>query len=189
MTSDPDQIRADIERTRYELSRDVDELGDRVRPGNVARRQTDRAKAKVTSLRQRVMGSAHSGSESVRGAAGSVGESVSHAPQAVREQTQGNPLAAGLVAFGVGMVAASLLPATQKEVQAASKVKEASQPLVQDLKEVGSTVAEDLREPAKEHVQALRESAGEAGRDVADHGKHAAQDVKEQARGDQPGTL
>jgi hypothetical protein len=34
------------------------------------------------------------------------------APQAVRQQTQGNPLAAGIIAFGVGMLAATLIPVT-----------------------------------------------------------------------------
>lgn len=194
MSTDPDQIRADIERTRSELSRDVDTLGDRVRPSSVARRQTDRAKAGASRLRERVMGTAqsttHHAGESVRGAgesvrdvAGSVGDAVSGAPQTMREQAQGNPLAAGLVAFGVGMVVASLLPTSQKEAQAATKVKEAAEPLVDELKEAGSSMAEDLRGPAQEHAQALRESATEAGRDVAQHGKEAGTDLKDQARG------
>jgi hypothetical protein len=32
-----------------------------------------------------------------------------------RRQTQGNPIAAGLIAFGAGMLVASLLPATDLE--------------------------------------------------------------------------
>ena len=38
----------------------------------------------------------------------SVGQAASAAPQRVREQTQGNPLAAGLIAFGAGWLLASL---------------------------------------------------------------------------------
>jgi len=37
-SNDPDEIRADIARTRAALSNDVDELADAVRPQNVARR-------------------------------------------------------------------------------------------------------------------------------------------------------
>jgi ElaB/YqjD/DUF883 family membrane-anchored ribosome-binding protein len=188
MTTDPEQIRADIERTRYELSRDVDELGDRVRPGTVARRQTDRARAGIMRMRERVMGTAESttnrATDSVRDAASSVGDAVSSAPQTVRQQTQGNPLAAGLVAFGVGLLAGSVLRASQKEAEAAAKVKEAAEPLVEDLKEAGSAVADEMRGPVQENVQALRESATEVGRDVAEHSKHAASDVKDEARGD-----
>jgi ElaB/YqjD/DUF883 family membrane-anchored ribosome-binding protein len=120
----------------------------------------------------------------VRDTASSVGEAVSSAPQTVREQTQGNPLAAGLVAFGVGLIAGSLLPATQKEAEAATKVRERTEPLVEDLKEAGSAVADEMRGPVQENVEALRESATEAGRDVAEHSKHAASDVKDEARGD-----
>jgi hypothetical protein len=43
---------------------------------------------------------------------------------AVGGQTQGNPLAAGLIAFGVGWLAASLIPASRPEQQAAAKAKE-----------------------------------------------------------------
>ena len=43
-SNDPDEIRADIERTRAALSNDVDELADAVRPQNVARRQVDKVK-------------------------------------------------------------------------------------------------------------------------------------------------
>ena len=49
-TSDPEEIRADIERTRTELSRDVDALGEKVKPGNVARRQVDRVRSGVASV-------------------------------------------------------------------------------------------------------------------------------------------
>ena len=42
-SSDPDEIRADIERTRAALSDDVDALTDAANPKNIAKRQ---AKAK-----------------------------------------------------------------------------------------------------------------------------------------------
>ena len=47
-SNDPDQIRADIERTRAELSHNVDTLGDTVNPRNIASRQVDKVKDKVS---------------------------------------------------------------------------------------------------------------------------------------------
>ena len=151
-TSDPEEIRADIERTRGELSRDVDALGDKVNPSNAARRQVDRVKSGVTRAKDRVMGTAHdtmdsardtshgvadrgreaasSVADSARHTASSVADTVGSAPRAVREQTQGNPLAVGLVAFGLGLVAASLIPASRTEQRAAVGVKEKAAPLV-----------------------------------------------------------
>ena len=42
----------------------------------------------------------------------------------IRQKSEGNPLAAGLIAFGVGWLASSLIPATRREQQVASQVKE-----------------------------------------------------------------
>ncbi|MGW6227450.1 DUF3618 domain-containing protein, partial [Cellulosimicrobium cellulans] len=177
-STDPEEIRADIERTRTELSRDVDALGEKVKPGNVARRQVDRVRTGVTSVKDRVMGTAHdtvdsardsshgvaergreaasSVADSARSTASSVAETVGSAPRAVREQTQGNPLAVGLVAFGVGLVVASLLPSTRTEQRAAVGVKEKAAPLVEDVKSTAQEVVQDLKEPAKEGAEAVR---------------------------------
>jgi hypothetical protein len=43
----PDQIEADLERTRAELSRTVDQIADRVAPRNIARRALASVKAQV----------------------------------------------------------------------------------------------------------------------------------------------
>jgi uncharacterized protein YjbJ (UPF0337 family) len=197
-TTDPDEVRADIERTRRELSRDVDTLEEHVRPSAVARRQTARARAGVGRLRDRVMGTSRSAghqaghqaadrvqhaTDSVRDAAGSVGDAVSGAPRTVRDQTQGNPLAVGLVAFGLGLVAASLVPATRQESEAAGRVKEAAAPLVDDLKEAGGSMAEELKGAAQEQAEGLRDSARDAGQDVAEHGRQAAQGVAQDVKG------
>jgi hypothetical protein len=44
-SNDPDEIRADIERTRAALSDDVDDLAESVKPKNVAQRQVDKVEA------------------------------------------------------------------------------------------------------------------------------------------------
>ena len=46
-SSDPDEIRADIERTRAELSHNVDSLADTANPKNIADRQVDKVKGAV----------------------------------------------------------------------------------------------------------------------------------------------
>jgi len=54
MSQDPDQIRDEIEVTRRSLSSDVNSLADRVRPGQVARRQTGRLRRAAVRVRDRV---------------------------------------------------------------------------------------------------------------------------------------
>lgn len=53
MSNDPDQIRQDIERTQGNLSYNVDQLTETVRPGNVARRQADKVAGAATGLKDK----------------------------------------------------------------------------------------------------------------------------------------
>src|SRR5215212_1550307 len=56
-TNDPDEIRADIERTRAELSDNVDALADTANPKNMARRQAGRVKQAAVGVKEHIMGS------------------------------------------------------------------------------------------------------------------------------------
>ena len=53
-SSDPDEIRAEIEETRARLSDDVDRLGESASPKNVARRQVDKAKEAAGSFKDSI---------------------------------------------------------------------------------------------------------------------------------------
>jgi len=48
-------------------------------------------------------------------------------PRKVAAKAEGNPLAVGLIAFGVGLLAASLIPASTKEKELASSIKDSAQ--------------------------------------------------------------
>jgi len=71
----------------------------------------------------------------------SVSDTAQSAPAAVRKQAPGNPLAAGLVAFGAGLVGAALIPASEKEQQAAIEVMDKAQPLQQQVSDVAKDAA------------------------------------------------
>ena len=58
MSDSPDEIRANIERTRSELGSDVDALADKVNPSKIVDRQVDRVRGAFGSVRERVMGAA-----------------------------------------------------------------------------------------------------------------------------------
>src|ERR1700709_1842416 len=102
MSTDPDLIRADIERTRASLSDDVNTLADEVNPKNVMRRKTQKVTGAFGSMKETVMGSASDAQGAAGGAIHSVGDAASNAPGQVARRTRGNPLAAGLIAFGAG---------------------------------------------------------------------------------------
>ena len=83
MSETPEEIRARIDRTRENVSSDVDALAEKVSPSGIVGRETERVKGKVNAVKDRLFGSddndpgavGHVG-EDVRGAVGHAGESV-----------------------------------------------------------------------------------------------------------------
>ncbi|RBY79845.1 hypothetical protein DQ238_09430 [Geodermatophilus sp. TF02-6] len=207
-SNDPDAIRRQIEQTQRELSYDVDALNEKVNPARVVDRRVEEAKNRFTRVKDKVMGSAQdtrssaqdraqyaagtvqdraqSAAESVQGAAHSAVETVQQAPEAIVRQTQGNPLAAGLIAFGVGWLVSSLLPASDKErqlaQQAESTVREHKDTLLAPAKQAAQEIREELQPAAQQAVQEVKSTAQDAAQTVKDEGQSAAQDVQGQAQ-------
>ena len=185
MSDDPDVIRAEIEATRRDLSGDVDALADKVTPSKIAHRQTRKVKGAFHSLTERVMGSDDSTHRSLGEAAGDrIGDAADATAEAGRRvvaKAEGNPLAVGLIAFGVGWLAASLIPASEKEQQLAEAAKDAAQPMLHEAAEVGKQIAQDLKEPAQDAVQAVKETAQDSVETVKAEAADRASDVKDDA--------
>ena len=182
MTDDPDAIRADIEATRRNLSGDVDALADKVTPSKIAQRQTRRVKGAFHSLSEKIMGSAEDVASTTGAAVSDAGDTIADAGRTVVNKAQGNPLAVGLIAFGVGALIASLIPPSEKEQELASAAKDAAQPLLHVAAEVGKQMASDLKEPAQDAVQSVKEAAQEGVATVQDEATARAGDVADDAR-------
>jgi gas vesicle protein len=184
--SDPDQIRNEIEATRAELSGDVNALADSVKPGNVARRQADKVRSGVSSLKDNVMGTAEDLTHNVKDTASDLGQSASGAAggtkSAVRQKARGNPLAAGLVAFAAGWLVSSLIPATQAEQQGATALKEKAEPLKEQVTSAVKEVASNLQEPARDAVEQVKSSATDSAQTVKEEAQGAASDVKDSSQ-------
>jgi Protein of unknown function (DUF3618) len=136
-----------------------------------------------------VQDAASSAAGTVQDAAATAADAVQQAPQAIRRQTRGNPLAAGLIAFGAGWLVSSLLPATRREQELADQAKQVAQEKVQPVvQQVASEVGDNLREPAQQAVQSVKATAQDAKDTVAEEGRFAAQDVQGRAQ-DAAGTV
>jgi cell division septum initiation protein DivIVA len=201
MTSDPDEIRGNIEQTQKSLSADVDALAGKVSPSRIVERRVEQTRSAMTSVKDRIMGSAAETTSTVSGTASSAAASAkdtlaakassaadmaSSAPEQARQRTRGNPLAAGLVAFGAGWLLSSLLPATEPEQQAAAQVKdlamEKGRPVAQDLGQAGQDAAQSLRESAQQRAQSVKETATDAASTVAGEAQSQASDVTNHAQ-------
>jgi hypothetical protein len=217
-SNDPDEIRADIERTRATLSDDVDDLAESVKPKSVARRQVDKVKDAVGNVKDRVMGSdeddystsstvgdrasatrdavadrayaakdavadkAYAAKDTVSEKASDAADAVREAPATLKRKAQGNPLAAGVIAFGLGMLVSSLIPSSEKERQAVSTLQENLEPVKQKATEVARDMGEGLKPAAQEAAESVKSTAQQGVESLKQEGQSAAQDVKYQAR-------
>jgi gas vesicle protein len=182
MTDSPEEIRARIEATRTELGGDVDALADKVTPSKIVGRQTDKVKGAVGSVKDRVFGVADDVKSSVSDHGGNASGAVSDAASTAKAKAEGNPLAVGLIAFGVGLLAASLIPASTKEKEVASNIKEQAQPLVDQVTDAAKEVGQNLKEPAQDAAAAVKDAATGAVDNVKSEASSAAGEVKDQAQ-------
>lgn len=104
------------------------------------------------------------------------------APHMVARQTRGNPLAAGVIAFGVGLLAASLLPETGAEKRAGVAVADRADGLVEMAKETGREFADDLSGTAREAAHQVKETARDAAEHTAAQAKESGRTTAEQTR-------
>ncbi len=183
----PEQIAT----TRANLSRDIDELADKVTPARIVERRKEAARGRLGSVRDRVMGAVPHSDTSVRdrvsgsasSATSSVADTAHGAVGTIESRTEGNPLAAGLVAFGAGMLLSALIPASEKEAQVAQRTVEAAkehgQPLVDEAKSVGQDIGSNLKESATDRAEQVKASAQESVDTVKSEGQSSAQTVKD----------
>ena len=94
---------------------------------SAASQTADRVSGTASSAASSVQDAASSAAGTVQDAASTAADAVQEAPQAIRRQTRGNPLAAGLIAFGAGWLVSSLLPASRREQELADQAKQVAQ--------------------------------------------------------------
>lgn len=194
--NDPEVLRAEIARTRAELSDNVDTLTETANPKNVANRQVDKVKSAAQGVREHLMGAPEDPYDSgtLGDRADAVKDGVGHAqdraagaldrvgdaPQRVTRKARGNPLAAGLIAFGIGYLISGAIPASKQEQDAASRLQEKAAPLKEKVSEAASELGDRLREPAQDAVASVKETASNAAANVKEQGAAAKDDVQGQ---------
>jgi gas vesicle protein len=204
MSNNPDEIRADIERTRHELSADVDALAEKASPSRAVHRQGDRVRERMTNIKESIMGSpvdpysstsspglsdraqdvqhrAEDMAHEVQHRAEDAVHAVQQAPARVRSGTRGNPLAAGLIALGAGWLVGSLIPASRVEQQTAERVKEQAAPVMDEAKSVAQDMGESLKPQAQEAAASVKDTATTGAEHVKAEGRDQAGQLKDES--------
>ena len=179
-----EQLTQDIEARRAELSRDLDALTDKVSPAQMVERRKEATRSKARSIRDQVMGTAQDSRQGVASAGTGAADSMTGGAQgavgAIERQTEGNPLTAGLVAFGAGWLVSSLMPASEKEAQAAHQLVESAKDsrLADEARSVGQEMGQNLKESASEAADQVKSAAQDSAETVKQEGQSSAESVK-----------
>lgn len=190
-SNDPDEIRANIEHTRAALSADVDALADTANPKHIAQRQVGKLKDAAVGVKEHIMGSATDtrddaaaaigdAKDAVAAKASGLSSAVGDAPARAKQKTRGNPLGAGLVAFGIGLFISGLIPSTSKEREAVGALQEKVEPLKEQATQAVKEVAQNLQEPARDAAASVKSAATDAADAVKSEGTQARDQVQDQ---------
>lgn len=186
MVTRSDELKQEIEQTRAEIARDVDRLSDHTSPRQIMRRRTEGLRNTTRTIKERVMGTTGHATDRLQDTAGSVkeslagaGETIKNTPQQAMRGARGNPLAAGLVAFGVGALAAALIPESRAEKRAMAEAGEYVQPVVDQVKESAQSLGQEAKETAQQAAEKVKQAAGEAAHTTAEQARDRAADVRD----------
>jgi len=172
------ELTRQIDEQRSTLGYHLDELGDKVSPRRMAERRKYAVRDRVSSIKDRVMGTAQGGSERASEMKDEAMDAARHAPEAARRQVEGNPLAAGLCAFAAGLVVAALIPETEKEQELVRAVQPKLESAASEMGSVAQDSAEALKPAAREAAEHVKQQAQQSAESVKDDAKQTTQQVR-----------
>lgn len=180
----PEDIRREIEATRADMGGTLTEIEDRVSPAKIRERQTQRVKGRWNSMQESVMGpSEYRGPRHQQGGA-DVRDRLSQAPGQATSKAQGNPLAAGLIAFGAGLLAAAVIPSSQREQEAVGELRDRyEEPVKRELQSAGQQAKQELQPQAQQAAEQVKQTAQEGAQQTRGEAQSSAQQVRGQAQG------
>lgn len=166
--------------------------GDSSSVADKASSAKDAVADKASDAKDAVADKASDARDSLVSAKDSAVDSAGAAAASTKRRAQGNPIAAGLIAFGVGWLASSLIPASNAEKKAGTALRERAEEPVkaagQQLGEKAKEVAGHLQQPAKEAAGRVQQSATEGVQEVKDTAAGHADNLADEAK-DRAGTV
>lgn len=190
-------------RAKTDVAGRVEDVRDRVSPKRVWERRTETLRLAVRDVQVSIMGTTGRDDEmssdnqfeqrrlpkargTAQGAsqrlvdqtgevAGTVADRAQRAPSALRDKAEGNPLVAGVIAFGGGVLLASLLAPTDPERKVAQRVKEKAQPLKDEAIQAGRSVVGEVHQVAQDSGEQVKQRASDAAQQVKQQAKASTQ--------------
>jgi gas vesicle protein len=180
---------ADVQRAR--MGETLEAIGDRLSPPRMVERRKAAVGQTFRNVKDRVMGSpsydepGYGLKDRAGDAVSSAGETmqsaaqkVQHAPEALADQARGNPIAAGLVAFGAGALLATVFPKSSTEQRLVSEAQPQLQRAAEEAKNMGRDVAADARDEAQRATEAVKSAGSDAASSVKDQARSSTEEVR-----------
>jgi gas vesicle protein len=175
-----DQLRRQADQQRERMGDTLDAIGDRLSPERMIERRKAAVGQRARRVKDTVMGSPQY-VEPVTRRMHDATQAVQHTPEMIAEQTRGNPIAAGLIAFGGGLLLATLMPKSETEQRLVQQAEPQLQQATEQLKEAGREIASDAKEHLQEATAEVKETGTEAASAVKDQARTSADEVKANA--------
>jgi hypothetical protein len=178
------ELRRDIASQRQDIGRDLEAIGDRLSPGRVADRSKERVRRRASGWKDRIMGTMEDARGKVTDSMPSGSSMTPDGPpsEMVSERVEGNPLVAGMVAFGIGFIAGSVLPASRKERELAHRVEPQMGQIAQEVADTARSAGEELAPVVQEEAAKVKEEASEAASSVAGTAKSEMSSARDEVR-------
>lgn len=182
---------ADMQRAR--MGETLEAIGDRLSPPRMVERRKAAVGQTFRNMKERVMGSptyeepmterlsnrAGDAMSSASDTMQSAAQKVQHAPEAIADQARGNPIAAGVIAFGAGMLLATVFPESSTEQRLVSQAKPQLQRAAEEAKNMGRDVASDARDEAQRATEAVKSAGSDAAQNVRDQARESKQELNQ----------
>ena len=179
------ELRHEADAQRARMSDTLEAIGDRVSPERMVERRKAAIGNGVKNARNAIMGSRDYEEPRIAQARDKAGDAmrtatdrVQHAPEMVAEQARGNPLAAGLVVFGAGLLIATMFPETDTEQNVVAAAQPQIQHATEQLREAGTEVAHDAQQHGQDAAAELRAVGTDAVAAVKEQAQTSAAQVK-----------
>jgi hypothetical protein len=174
MAQTAEELVADIAHTREDMSATLDAIGER--PTQMVDSGKRRIGKWAQSARLGIMGTPGIDGPAGQGTDG-LGEGVGEGSTAMAAQPQGNPLAAGMIVFGVGLLVGSLLPATKVEQKGLSAVSDLAEPALEKATQAASELGHGLQKSTEQAAGQIGAVLSDAGQEIVDLTKSATSQV------------
>ena len=132
--------------------------------------------------RDGVMGSAEEMTDRLGDTVARMRDGPSSMASQIKQRSQGSPVVANAIAFGVGVLMGSIVPESRTERRLGQQAMQAAEPIKGELQNARRDVAHNMQQPVRDAVEEVKQTATEGASSVTATAQEGTQQVRQQAQ-------